>query len=90
MRNDRRHEQFLAPYKIPLPAVPEYEAAQASAAPANFKFTALNDVVDKEAGTRKLTLKIDHPEVIWTGTVSHDFQKKKTNTDVFLLPSYRF
>lgn len=33
------------------------------------KFTAINDVVDKETGTRKLTLKIDHPEVIWTGTV---------------------
>ncbi|KAF9779334.1 hypothetical protein BJ322DRAFT_1013566 [Thelephora terrestris] len=58
--------QFLAPFKIALPTVPHYEAAQASAAPASIKITALNDVVDKEAGTRRLTLKIDHPEVIWT------------------------
>ncbi|KAF9644527.1 hypothetical protein BDM02DRAFT_3121775 [Thelephora ganbajun] len=58
--------QFLAPYKISLPIVPQYEAAQASAAPASIKITAVNDVFDKVAGTRKLTLKIDHPEVIWT------------------------
>ena len=60
----------MAPYKIALPTVPRYEAAQSSAAQANIKITAVNDVIDKEAGTRKLTLKIDHPEVIWTGTVT--------------------
>jgi len=58
--------QFLAPYKILLPTVPQYEAAQLSAAPAGIKITALNSAIDKEAGTRRLTLKIDHPEVIWT------------------------
>jgi len=58
--------QFLAPYKIALPTVPRYEAAQLSAAPASIKITAVNDVIDEELGTRKLTLKIDHPEVIWT------------------------
>lgn len=63
-------EKFLAPYKIALPTVPQYEAAQLSAAPANIKITAVNDVIDEKARTRKLTLKIDHPEVIWTGTVS--------------------
>ena len=62
--------QFLAPYKIALPTVPRYEAAQSSAAQASIKIAAVNDVVDREAGTRKLTLKIDHPEVIWTGTAS--------------------
>ena len=64
-------EQFLAPYKIALPAVPRYEAAQLSAAQASIKITAVNDVVDEKAGTRKLTLKIDHPEVIWTGKLSY-------------------
>ena len=63
-------EQFLAPYKIALPTVLRYEAAQSSAAQASIKITAVNGVIDKEAGTRKLTLKIDHPEVIWTGTIS--------------------
>ena len=49
--------------------MPQYEAAQLSAAPANIKVTAVNDVIDEKAGTRKLTLKIDHPEVIWTGNL---------------------
>jgi hypothetical protein len=60
----------LAPYKIALPVVPRYETAQLSAARATIDIRAVNDVIDVEAGTRKLTLRIYHPEVIWTGTVS--------------------
>ncbi|KAH7910240.1 hypothetical protein BJ138DRAFT_132560 [Hygrophoropsis aurantiaca] len=55
---------FLSPYKIELPLDPEYVAPW----PPEEQFTvsAVNDKVDESTGTRSLTLKIDHPGVIWT------------------------
>ncbi|KAI6096899.1 hypothetical protein EDD16DRAFT_1670945 [Pisolithus croceorrhizus] len=55
---------FLSPYKIDLPFDPTYM----SLVPVEQQFTvtAINDSVDEIAGTRRLTLKIDHPGIIWT------------------------
>ena len=80
-------EQFLAPYKFPLPTVPQYEVAQVSAAQASIEVTAVNDVIDEKAGTRKLTLKIDHPEVIWTGNVPLPSCKFENTLTLITLPS---
>ncbi|KIO07538.1 hypothetical protein M404DRAFT_997720 [Pisolithus tinctorius Marx 270] len=54
---------FLSPYKIDLPLDP----APVIPVPAEPRFTviATNDSVDDIAGTRRLTLKIDHPGIIW-------------------------
>jgi len=52
---------FLTPYRIRL------SDAQDKKRDANeFKISAVNSVIDAKAGTRSLTLRIDHPGVIWT------------------------
>jgi hypothetical protein len=57
--------QFLSPYKIDLPLDPAYEAPW----PPEEQFTvsAVNDTIDENEGTRSMTLKIDHPGIMWTG-----------------------
>ena len=57
--------QFLSPFKIDLLLDPAYVAP--SPPEERFIVTAVNDTIDEQAGTRKLTLRIYHPEVIWTG-----------------------
>ena len=58
--------QFLSPYKIPLSLEPDYVSPW-STPESKFTITAVNDVVDRIAGTRSLKLQIDHPGLIWTG-----------------------
>ncbi|EGN96948.1 hypothetical protein SERLA73DRAFT_57990 [Serpula lacrymans var. lacrymans S7.3] len=55
---------FLSPHKIGLPLDPSYMTSL----PAEDKFTvtAINHSIDETAGTRTLTLAIDHPGIIWT------------------------
>lgn len=55
---------FLTPYKIPLTVDPGYISPWE--AESRFTITAVNDVKDLVAGTRSLTLRIDHPGLIWT------------------------
>ncbi|EIW75315.1 hypothetical protein CONPUDRAFT_169679 [Coniophora puteana RWD-64-598 SS2] len=55
---------FLSPYKIDLPLDPAYEAPWPPAE--RFAVTAVDNVVDEVQGTRKMTLKIEHPGIIWT------------------------
>ncbi|KAH0836908.1 hypothetical protein J3R83DRAFT_8723 [Lanmaoa asiatica] len=55
---------FLSPFKIDLPLDPAYLSPWPPEE--RFSVTAVNDTIDKLAGTRKLTLKIDHPGIIWT------------------------
>ncbi|KAF8576245.1 hypothetical protein K439DRAFT_1640647 [Ramaria rubella] len=53
---------FLTPYRIRLPGLEGQTSVQAR----TFQVSAVNDVVDTTAGTRSLTLQIDHPGIIWT------------------------
>lgn len=55
---------FLSPYKIDLPLDPAYDAPW----PPEEQFTvsAVNDTLDENKGTRTMTLKIDHPGIMWT------------------------
>ncbi|KAG1738532.1 hypothetical protein EDB19DRAFT_1714183 [Suillus lakei] len=55
---------FLSPYKIDLPLDPAYDAPW----PLEEQFTvsAVNDTLDESKGTRSMTLKIDHPGIMWT------------------------
>ncbi|KAG2143750.1 uncharacterized protein EDB93DRAFT_1088015 [Suillus bovinus] len=55
---------FLSPYKIDLPLDPAYDAPW----PPEEQFTvsAVNDTVNESKGTRTMTLKIDHPGIMWT------------------------
>lgn len=55
---------FLSPYKIDLPLDPTYDAPW----PPEEQFTvsAVNDTLDVSKGTRTMTLKIDHPGIMWT------------------------
>jgi hypothetical protein len=62
-------EQFLSPYKIQLPVIDGYVSPFTK----QFTVEAINDIVDEDAGTRSLTLKIYHPGLIWTGEVSWPF-----------------
>lgn len=55
---------FLSPYKIDLPLDPTYIAP--TLVEERFTVTAINDSIDDIAGTRRLTLKIDHHGIIWT------------------------
>ncbi|KAI9572020.1 hypothetical protein HD554DRAFT_2016273 [Boletus coccyginus] len=55
---------FLSPFKIDLPLDPAYVAPWPPEE--QFRVTALNDTINEQAGTRKLTLWIDHPGIIWT------------------------
>jgi hypothetical protein len=71
--------QFLTPYKIPLAVDPGYVSPWVAGSNTNvengFTITALDDVKDHAAGTRSLTLRIDHPGLIWTGTFTTGFKK---------------
>ncbi|KAF8655951.1 hypothetical protein AX16_002858 [Volvariella volvacea WC 439] len=63
---------FLTPYKVPLKAREEgYVSPWSVDGEKAFKISALNDVYDVANGTRSLTLKIDHPGLIWT-TIAFD------------------
>ncbi|OAX34407.1 hypothetical protein K503DRAFT_774591 [Rhizopogon vinicolor AM-OR11-026] len=55
---------FLSPYKIDLPLDPAYDAPW----PPEEQFTvsAVNDTIDESKGTRSMTLRIDHPGIMWT------------------------
>ncbi|KAG8933727.1 hypothetical protein FRC01_007444 [Tulasnella sp. 417] len=55
-------EDFLTPYKIPLPKPYNYASPFAD----TFTVTALHDVFNYRSNTRSLTLLIDHPGIIWT------------------------
>ncbi|KAF9224242.1 hypothetical protein BS17DRAFT_795711 [Gyrodon lividus] len=55
---------FLSPFKIGLPLDPAYVAPWPPED--QFNVTAVNDTIDALAGARRLTLKIDHPGIIWT------------------------
>ncbi|TFY74352.1 hypothetical protein EWM64_g9662 [Hericium alpestre] len=58
---------FMSPYKIALPSDPAYVSPFAPGGTQAFTVEAVNDVVDVWAGTRSLTIKVTHPDVIWTG-----------------------
>ena len=51
---------FLTPYKFKMPTPP------GAAAHPNFQVQAVDEVLDFKAGTRSLTLQIDHPGLIWS------------------------
>ncbi|PCH44600.1 hypothetical protein WOLCODRAFT_26882 [Wolfiporia cocos MD-104 SS10] len=53
---------FLTPYKFELPLKPEYMDAPEH----DFTIVALNNSMDRVAGTRSLTLAVNHPGIIWT------------------------
>lgn len=62
---------FLTPYKFQLPAPPAgsgFNTKYASPAPEANHFTvkATNEIIDIEAGTRSLTLEMNHPGIIWS------------------------
>jgi len=61
--------KFLSPYKLDLPLDPAYEAPW----PPEEQFTvsAVNDSIDESKGTRSMTLRIDHPGIMWTGEFSY-------------------
>ncbi|KIJ43580.1 hypothetical protein M422DRAFT_229023 [Sphaerobolus stellatus SS14] len=52
---------FLTPYKLRL-STSELQRKFTD----TFTVKAINDVIDTKAGTRSLTLKVEHPGVIWT------------------------
>ncbi|KAL4061947.1 hypothetical protein V8B97DRAFT_2025645 [Scleroderma yunnanense] len=56
---------FLSPYRIELPV---NSAADTDPSPPEHQFTvtAVSDRIDAHVGRRHLTLKIDHPGIIWT------------------------
>ncbi|KZT10195.1 uncharacterized protein LAESUDRAFT_756379 [Laetiporus sulphureus 93-53] len=53
---------FLTPYKFELPLRPEYLEAPEH----DFTISAVNDTIDRVAGTRSLTISVSHPGIIWT------------------------
>ncbi|EKM50065.1 uncharacterized protein PHACADRAFT_153387 [Phanerochaete carnosa HHB-10118-sp] len=53
---------FITPYKMELPLKEEYM----DLLDYSFAVSAVNDHIDTAAGTRKLTLKVTHPGIIWT------------------------
>jgi len=58
--------QFMAPYKVPLPIEPGYVSPYTKGEPKEFTVQAVHDHIDSKAGTRSLTLRIIHPDIIWT------------------------
>ncbi|KAF9264544.1 hypothetical protein L218DRAFT_958254 [Marasmius fiardii PR-910] len=70
---------FLSPYKIPLPVESDYVSPW-STPKMEFAIRAVNDVIDREAGTRSLTLQVDHPGLIWT-VIAFDAHVLKWNLD---------
>ncbi|KAJ8075039.1 hypothetical protein PM082_019366 [Marasmius tenuissimus] len=70
---------FLSPYKIPLSTDPNYVSPWSTPG-SKFAITAVNDIVDRIAGTRSLKLQIDHPGLIWT-VIAFDAHVLKWNLD---------
>ncbi|ESK96806.1 endoplasmic reticulum metallopeptidase 1 [Moniliophthora roreri MCA 2997] len=56
---------FLSPYKIPLSVDSSYISPW-SLPETKFHLTAVDDVIDIDAGTRSLKLEVYHPGLIWT------------------------
>ncbi|OCH96275.1 hypothetical protein OBBRIDRAFT_809204 [Obba rivulosa] len=67
---------FLTPYKFEMPLKPEY----LDPLDQTFKVSAANDTIDWAAGTRSLTLVVEHPGVIWT-TIAFDAHVLKWTLD---------
>lgn len=55
---------FLSPYKVDLPLDPAYDAPWPPEE--QFMVSAVNDTFNESKGTRTMTLKIDHPGIMWT------------------------
>ncbi|KAI0924464.1 hypothetical protein AcW2_005343 [Taiwanofungus camphoratus] len=53
---------FLTPYKFELPVKPDYLVPPEH----DFTISTINDSIDTVAGTRSLTLVVNHPGIIWT------------------------
>ncbi|KAG7087620.1 hypothetical protein E1B28_013568 [Marasmius oreades] len=70
---------FLLPFKIPLPVEPSYVSPW-STPEMKFAITAVNDMIDREAGTRSLKLQVEHPGLIWT-VIAFDAHVLKWNLD---------
>ncbi|KAG6852571.1 hypothetical protein C0991_010900 [Blastosporella zonata] len=70
---------FLTPYKVELAVDPAYVSPW-TVPGKGFSISAVNEVKDLVAGTRSLTLQIDHPELIWT-VVAFDAHVLKWNLD---------
>ncbi|KAG6901677.1 hypothetical protein C0995_009232 [Termitomyces sp. Mi166 len=70
---------FLTTHKVKLPVDPSYVSPW-TATGNGFSISAIDDVKDLAAGTRSLTLQIDHPGVIWT-VVAFDAHVLKWNLD---------
>jgi len=56
--------QFLTPFGLDLPHPEGYASPWLSTD--KFKVSVENDLLDTDAGTRSMTLVIDHPGIIWT------------------------
>lgn len=69
---------FLTPYKVPLAVEPGYVSPWVKEQA--FVVSAVNDVKDLVAGTRSLTIKVDHPGLIWT-TIAFDAHVLKWSLD---------
>ncbi|EIN06322.1 hypothetical protein PUNSTDRAFT_106562 [Punctularia strigosozonata HHB-11173 SS5] len=54
---------FLSPFKI---AVPTQAPGSKHTSPYDIRIRVENEIVDETAGTRSLTLVVDHPGIIWT------------------------
>ncbi|KAJ7097218.1 hypothetical protein B0H15DRAFT_825213 [Mycena belliarum] len=70
---------FLSPYKIELPKDASY-ASPWIAEGTGFSLEAVDDVTDLVAGTRSLTVKINHPGLIWT-VIAFDAHVLQWNLD---------
>jgi hypothetical protein len=64
--DDNKFIQFLSPRKIDLGVVASTEAVP-SVSGDKIAISAMEDNVNFDKGTRSLSLRIDHPNVIWTG-----------------------
>ncbi|KAG6333449.1 hypothetical protein ID866_5639 [Astraeus odoratus] len=69
---------FLSPYKIDLPVDPAYLAPWPPEE--RLAVTAVNDSIDEVTGRRHLTLRIDHPGIIWT-VIAFDAHVLQWNLD---------
>ena len=55
----------MSPYQIPLPHISGYSSPFSAGGEQEFRVHAVNDRVDVTAGTRSLTLQIEHFEYYW-------------------------
>ncbi|KAG5644249.1 hypothetical protein DXG03_008787 [Asterophora parasitica] len=70
---------FLTTYEVPLAVDPAYVSPW-TVSGNGFTISAINDVKDLAAGTRSLTLQINHPGLIWT-VVAFDAHVLRWNLD---------